>query len=322
MAVIVILGAKKVSSNQITIGELLIFLTYLSYLYAPLQSISTSIGEAKGYIASAKRVFDIFDHDNSIKEPSDAIEISRIKGRIDIKGLSFAYDERPTLKDINLTIEPGQKVAFIGHSGSGKTTLLSLLPRFYEYNKGSITLDGVPIEHIKLKSLRQQFSIVTQDAPLLAASVADNIAFAKNDSPPTKEELVAAAKAANAYDFIMDLPQGFDTNVGERGSLLSGGQKQRIAIARAFLKNAPILLLDEPTSALDAQSEKAVVEALNHLIAEDTTTIIVSHALSTLKYADVIYIVDDGKIVSQTNYQDIGQFAHLLDEDVQAGAKI
>ncbi|HWZ65548.1 MAG TPA: ABC transporter ATP-binding protein [Patescibacteria group bacterium] len=313
MAVLVVLGAHQVVGGELTVGGLLIFLTYLSYLYAPLEAISTSIGDAKADMASAKRVFAIFNREDIIKEVPSPIHINHARGHIEIRNVSFAYDKHRVLENVTLDIQPGQKVAIIGHSGSGKSSLLGLLPRFYDAQEGEILLDGVDISKLELRSLRRQFSIVSQEAPVLSTTITNNLAFAYERGLPREKDIVKATKAANAYDFITKLPHGFRTEVGERGGNLSGGQRQRLAIARAFLKDAPILLLDEPTSALDAKSEAAVVDALNTLMA-GRTTLIVSHNAGTLRHADVIYVMKEGRIVQRVERSDTEQFKQLLEQ--------
>jgi ABC-type multidrug transport system fused ATPase/permease subunit len=313
MAFLVVLGAHRVVNGELTVGGLLIFLTYLSYLYAPLQSISTAIGDAKSHMASAKRVFKVFAQEDIIKEAHAPVHLARARGHIELRHVTFGYAGHTVLHDINLDIEPGQKVALIGHSGSGKSTLMGLLPRFYDIQKGEILLDGHNISDLDLKSLRRQFAIVSQDSPVLSTTITNNLAFAYERGLPREADIVAATKAANAYDFIEQLPHGFKTEVGERGGNLSGGQRQRLAIARAFLKNAPVLLLDEPTSALDVKSEAAVVDALNTLMA-GRTTLIVSHNAGTLRHADVIYVVSDGKITQRVEKSDRVEFHKLIEE--------
>lgn len=313
MAFLVVLGAHRVVNGELTVGGLLIFLTYLSYLYAPLQSISTAIGDAKAHMASAKRVFKVFAQEDVIKESHTPVHITKARGHVELRHVTFGYAGHAVLHDINIDIMPGQKVALIGHSGSGKSTLLGLLPRFYDIQAGQIFLDGHNIADLDLKSLRRQFAIVSQDSPVLSTTITNNLAFAYERGLPREADIVSATKAANAYDFIEQLPHGFKTEVGERGGNLSGGQRQRLAIARAFLKNAPILLLDEPTSALDIKSEAAVVDALNTLMA-GRTTLIVSHNAGTLRHADVIYVVSDGRITQRVEKSDRVEFKKLIDD--------
>lgn len=318
MAVLVVIGAHKVVNGELTVGSLLIFLTYLSYLYAPLQTISVAIGDAKAHLVSAKRVFAIFAHEDVVHEVAKPIHVERTRGHIELHNVSFAYGQHTVLHDITLDIKPGEKVAVIGHSGSGKSTLVSLLARFYDVDSGHILLDGKDISQLEVKSLRRQFAIVSQDAPVLSTTITNNLAFAYEHHLPKEQDIIKATKAANAYEFIKQLPYGFKTEVGERGGNLSGGQRQRLAIARAFLKDAPILLLDEPTSALDAKSEAAVVEALNTLMA-GRTTLIVSHNAGTLRHADVIYVMSEGRIIQRADHSNQREF-DLLIEQAKGGA--
>lgn len=318
MAILVILGAHRVVDGELTVGSLLVFLTYLSYLYSPLQTLSTAIGEAKADLVSAKRVYAIFAEKDVIPEVKHPIPLPDvINGHIELKNVTFAYGDHVVLDKINLDIQPGQKVAIVGRSGGGKSTLLGLLPRFYDLKGGQILLDGVDITQLELKSLRRQFAIVSQDTPVLATNITNNLAFAYERGLPKESEIIHATKAANAFDFIQKMPKGFKTEVGERGSNLSGGQRQRLAIARAYLKNAPILLLDEPTSALDAQSEAAVIDALNVLMA-GRTTIIVSHNVGTLRHADIIYILENGKVIQKVDKYNTKEFAKVIEQTKEA----
>lgn len=311
MAVLVAVGSYKVVSGRLTVGDLLIFLTYLSEIYAPLQSVSQAFGNSKVNKTSAKRIQAVFKNTNLIQEAEHPMPLKRAKGHIEFRDVSFSYQRETILHHINLDIPAGQRVALIGHSGSGKSTLLSLLPRFYEFNGGSILIDGVDIRQIKLSDLRQQFAIVTQEAPVLATSILNNLAFAREAGMPTQSELLEAAKASNSYEFIKELPEGFRTEISERGNNLSGGQRQRLAIARAFLRDSPILLLDEPTSALDAESEGAVVDALSTLMA-NRTTLIVSHNSGTLLNADVIYVMRSGKLIYSVRKEDHEEFMKIV----------
>lgn len=293
MAVLVIFGAMDVFNHALTVGELLIFLTYTSYLYDPMQTINSGYGEIKGYFAAAKRVFEVFDKNAAVGEDASPIHMRRAKGKISFHNVTFGYGAKPIIKDVSLAVTPGEKVAILGPSGGGKSTLLSLIPRFYDATQGVVTVDNTPIEQLSLRDLRNQISIVDQDAVLLSTSIYNNIAFSNPSA--SRHEIEAAAKAANAYEFIMGLPNGFQTKVGERGKLLSGGEKQRIAIARAFLKDAPILLLDEPTSALDEASESSVLEAIERLM-KHRTTIIVTHSRRMLDSVDELYVLKRGHL--------------------------
>ena len=250
-----------------------------------------------------ERVDKILLAENNIKDPENPVEIDALKNEIKYEGVSFSYeDDREVLHDVNLTIPRGKTIALVGQSGSGKSTLVDLLPRFYDVTKGSITIDGKDIRDISLKSLRSLMGNVNQEAILFNDTFYNNITFGVKDA--TREQVIAAAKIANAHDFIMETENGYDTNIGDRGCLLSGGQRQRISIARAILKNPPILILDEATSALDTESERLVQEALERLM-KDRTTIAIAHRLSTIKNADEICVLHEGKIVERGTHEEL-----------------
>lgn len=294
----------QVIQGDLTVGTLVAFTGYIERLYNPLRRLVNSSTVLTQSIASMDRVFDLMDEQYDIVERKDAVPVKKAEGEIIFDSVYFSYyqNENDVLHDINLKIEKGQTVAFVGMSGGGKSTLVSLLPRFYDVKKGRILLDGTDIRDYKLKDLRDQIGMVLQDSILFSDTVKENILLGKPNA--TDEEVIKAAKLANAYDFIMELPEGFDTKVGERGVKLSGGQKQRIAIARVFLKNPPILILDEATSALDLESEYLIQEALDKL-AKDRTTLIVAHRLSTITHADCIVLIEHGKIVEMGTHEEL-----------------
>ena len=256
----------------------------------------------KGY-SGFVRFKEVIDIVPDIQDSPDAVELGKINGEITLKNVSFNYDDdEKVLNDISFTIDSGKTIALVGPSGGGKTTICSLIPRFYDVTSGSITLDGVDIKDIKQKSLRQNIGIVQQDVYMFYGTIRDNIAYGKAGA--TDEEIIEAAKKANIHDFIISLPDGYNTFVGERGTRLSGGQKQRISIARVFLKNPPILILDEATSALDNESERYIQHSLEQL-SEGRTTLVIAHRLSTIRNADKIYVIEDGRIKEQGSHSEL-----------------
>ena len=282
------------------------FIYYLTILYSvinPIKDFSKAGYAIPKGLASLERVDKILLAENNIKDPENPVEIDALKNEIKYEGVSFSYeDDREVLHDVNLTIPRGKTIALVGQSGSGKSTLVDLLPRFYDVTKGSITIDGKDIRDISLKSLRSLMGNVNQEAILFNDTFYNNITFGVKDA--TREQVIAAAKIANAHDFIMETENGYDTNIGDRGCLLSGGQRQRISIARAILKNPPILILDEATSALDTESERLVQEALERLM-KDRTTVAIAHRLSTIKNADEICVLHEGKIVERGTHEEL-----------------
>ncbi len=282
------------------------FIYYLTILYSvinPIKDFSKAGYAIPKGLASLERVDKILLAENNIKDPENPVEISALTKEIKYEGVSFSYeDDREVLHDINLTIPRGKTIALVGQSGSGKSTLVDLLPRFYDVKEGSITIDGQDIRNISLKSLRGLMGNVNQEAILFNDTFYNNITFGVKDA--TREQVIAAAKIANAHDFIMETENGYDTNIGDRGCLLSGGQRQRISIARAILKNPPILILDEATSALDTESERLVQEALERLM-KDRTTVAIAHRLSTIKNADEICVLHEGKIVERGTHEEL-----------------
>ena len=282
------------------------FIYYLTILYSvinPIKDFSKAGYAIPKGLASLERVDKILLAENNIKDPENPVEISALTKEIKYEGVSFSYeDDREVLHDISLTIPRGKTIALVGQSGSGKSTLVDLLPRFYDVKEGSITIDGQDIRNISLKSLRGLMGNVNQEAILFNDTFYNNITFGVKDA--TREQVIAAAKIANAHDFIMETENGYDTNIGDRGCLLSGGQRQRISIARAILKNPPILILDEATSALDTESERLVQEALERLM-KDRTTVAIAHRLSTIKNADEICVLHEGKIVERGTHEEL-----------------
>jgi ATP-binding cassette, subfamily B, bacterial len=296
-AVMYYIGTLHVLAGTLTLGSLLVFSAYLLMLYQPLESLTYTAWAMEGATAGAKRCFEVLDRQDDVVDSPDAIAISSAKGAIAFRSASFGYAEgRQVLRDINLHIEPNQIVGLAGGTGAGKSTLLSLVPRFYDPATGSITLDGRDVREITKKSLRAQIAIVLQDTLLFSTTVRENIAYGRPDA--TEEEIIEAARRAQADEFVQQLPNGYASLVGERGGHLSVGQRQRIGIARAFLKNAPILLLDEPTSALDPSTESAIMETIKALM-RGRTTLIATHRLATIHGLDQIIVLEHGRIVEQ-----------------------
>lgn len=312
--IVIGVGAYLAISGSITVGTLAAFVGYLELLFGPLRRLVASFTTLTQSFASMDRVFQLIDEDYDIKNGVGAQPIEIKQGRIDIDHVSFQYNdnEAPILKDINLSIEKGETVAFVGMSGGGKSTLINLIPRFYDVTSGQILIDGHNIKDFLTGSFRNQIGLVQQDNILFSDTVKENILLGRPTA--TDEEVVEAAKMANAHDFIMNLPQGYDTEVGERGVKLSGGQKQRLSIARIFLNNPPILILDEATSALDLESESIIQEALD-VLSKDRTTLIVAHRLSTITHADKIVVIENGHIVETGTHRELiakqGAYEHL-----------
>ncbi|MEQ6389839.1 ABC transporter ATP-binding protein [Bacillaceae bacterium S4-13-58] len=290
--------------GDVTIGTMVAFVGYMDRVYNPLRRLVNSSTTLTQSIASMDRVFEFLDEKYDIEDDDEAIELNQVEGKVTFDHVSFQYDEEESmvLKDIRLDIRAGETIAFVGMSGGGKSTLVGLIPRFYDVTNGRILLDGRDIRTVKVRSLRDKIGMVLQDNILFSDSVASNIRMGNPDA--TDEEVVEAAKAANADDFIMELPNGYDTLVGERGVKLSGGQKQRVAIARVFLKNPPLLIMDEATSSLDLESEHLIQEALEKL-AHDRTTFIVAHRLATITHANRIILIDHGEVKEIGTHQEL-----------------
>ncbi|WP_315373961.1 ABC transporter ATP-binding protein [uncultured Selenomonas sp.] len=297
------IGGYEVVQGDLTAGALVAFLTYAVNLANPVKRISRIYGTVQRAMAAADRVFDVIDMEEMIHDKEDAVPLPKIEGRVAVKDVSFSYKEgAPALSHVSLEASPGQLVAFVGPSGAGKSTIANLIPRFYEVDEGVIEIDGHDVRDVTLNSLREQIGIVPQETMLFSSSVRENIRYGRLEA--TDEEVEEAARAANAEEFILQLPQGYETKIGERGLNLSGGQRQRIAIARAILKNPRILILDEATSALDTESEKIVQAALDKLMV-GRTSFAIAHRLSTIFNADCIYVIDGGRIVEQGTHAEL-----------------
>ncbi len=306
LAPVAVLGyaGYHVIQGNITIGTMAAFIGYIDMLYNPLRRLVNSSTTLTQSVASMDRMFELFDEKYDIENKADAIALPPVKGQVTFNDVSFRYNDegRNVLSNIDFSIQPGQTAAFVGMSGGGKSTIISLIPRFYDVLSGSIKIDGHDVRDVTLETLRGQIGIVQQENILFSDSVRENILMGNPFA--TDEDMIAAAKAANAHDFIMNLPEGYDTPVGERGVKLSGGQKQRVAIARVFLKNPPILILDEATSALDLESEALIQESLDRL-AHNRTTLIVAHRLSTITHADQIIVIDHGELKERGTHAEL-----------------
>lgn len=313
--IILVVGGMIVLNGNSNLSAAL-FITYIalfSQIINPAKNISTAISNYRRGISALDRIYDVLDAEEVIEQKTTAIPISKFNNLIEFKDVSFAYRQVPVLQNINCTIPKGALVALVGQSGSGKSTLVDLLPRFYDVISGEIMIDGVNIQDFVIDDLRSLFAIVSQDVILFNDTIFNNIAFGQSET--TKEQVIEAAKIANAYDFIMELPDGMDTIIGDRGLSLSGGQRQRISIARAILRNAEILILDEATSAMDTESEKLVQDALDKVM-KNRTSIVIAHRLSTIQYADMIMVMEEGRIVEQGSHQALltlrGRYCQLV----------
>ncbi|MCD6328452.1 ABC transporter ATP-binding protein [bacterium] len=313
-AIIFVIGGYQVLDGDMTQGDLVAILVALGTVYEPAKKLSRVNVSIQRAFGAADRVFDIMDRKPKIADAPDAIELPQIAKGIRFDNVSFSYGDEEVLTEISFDIPKGKIVAIVGHSGAGKTTIANLLPRFYEPQEGSIMIDGVDIRKAKQKSLRSQIGIVTQHVILFNDTVKRNIAYGRSDLPD--ERVIEAAKAANAHDFIMSLPKGYDTNILEAGARLSGGERQRISIARAILKGPPILILDEATSSLDTQSEMLVQQAIMNLV-KNRTVLIIAHRLSTIRAADTILVIDKGRIAERGTHtalmRSAGAYKHLYD---------
>lgn len=318
MAGIIIFGGWQIANGYLTTGGFITFLGAWVSVYKPLKSLLGFRVQLQTALVSAERVYEIIDTKPSIKDSDDAIELKNVVGDIEIKNVSFEYEAgKPIIKNLNITIPHGKTIALVGASGGGKTTIVNLIPRFFEPTSGEILIDGVNIKKYTQSSLRKNTSLVSQDIILFDDTIRNNIAYGKGENDfdtVSDEEIFEASKSANAYDFIMNMSEGYNTKIGEKGVRLSGGQKQRISIARAIIKNAPILLLDEATSALDTESEHEVQTALDNLM-KNKTTIVIAHRLSTIKNADKIYVIENGEVVESGTHDELikenGEYSKL-----------
>ncbi|MBV9607955.1 MAG: ABC transporter ATP-binding protein, partial [Acidobacteria bacterium] len=306
-------GVRMVLNGSLTAGSLIVFILYLAKMYKPMQELSKMTDSYSKAVVGYERIKEVMETDREVMDLPRARPAPRFKGEIVFDNVSFAYSpESPILKDVNLSIKPGQLVALVGPTGAGKTTIISLIPRFYDPDSGVVKIDGTDIRQFRQKSLRQQMSFVLQETVLFRASVWQNIAY--GNPAASRRQILEAAEMANAAEFIEKMPEGYDTLIGERGMTLSGGQRQRIAIARAIIRNTPILIMDEPTSGLDAASEKLVFEALDRLM-QGKTCVVIAHRLSTIRRADCISVIDGGGIVESGTHDELvhsqGLYAEL-----------
>ena len=321
-AVVLWRGAALILGGTMTIGELTVYLAYLAKFFKPVKDLATTTNAVAQAAVGTERIRSILDTDAVIPENPDGLEPETLNGEIEFDHIAFGYEaDNPILTDLNLKIKPGQFVGIVGPTGAGKSTVVSLIPRFYDVQSGTVHIDGHDVRDYKLKPLRDQIGYVLQDTVLFRGTILENIAFGRPDA--TKDEIIAAAKLANAHDFIMAMPNGYDTLVGDRGSTLSGGQRQRIGIARVMVRNSPILLLDEPTAALDSESEKLVIDALEKLM-KGKTVIAIAHRLSTIRDADQIVVIAGGVVAESGTHDELmaknGLYADLHRTQFDAGS--
>ena len=302
-AAILWFGARAVISGEMTVGSIILFLSYLASLYAPLEAMMYTGSTIQTAGGGALRVLELLRVEPEVSDRADAVPLARAEGRLEFEQVSFGYEEgRPILREVSLRVEPGETVALVGPTGAGKTTLVSLIPRFFDPSQGRVLLDGHDLREVRLADVRRQVALVLQEPFLFPLSLVENIAYGRPEA--SAAEIEAAARAANAHDFISRLPEGYQTVIGERGATLSGGERQRLSIARALLKDAPVLILDEPTSALDAGAEALIMDALRTLV-RGRTTFIIAHRLATVQNADRILVLDQGRIVETGTHHEL-----------------
>ncbi|MCL4184938.1 MAG: ABC transporter ATP-binding protein/permease, partial [Burkholderiaceae bacterium] len=295
-------GIWQISRDEITVGVLTAFLAYIGRFYTRLDSMSRIVSHTQKAAAGAKRIFEILDHVSSVPEPARPVHLARVEGRIEIDNIGFRYGNRAVIRGLHLDIAPGEMIGLVGHSGSGKSTLVNLICRFYDVTEGAIRVDGIDIRSLPVAEYRSHIGLVLQEPFLFFGTIAENIAYGKPQA--TREEIVAAARAAHAHEFILRLPHGYDSLVGERGQALSGGERQRISIARALLIDPRILILDEATSSVDTTTEKEIQKALDNLV-QGRTTIAIAHRLSTLRKANRLVVLDRGQLVEQGSHDEL-----------------
>ena len=321
-ALVLGVGALHVLNGQLTVGELLVFLSYIAAVYTPLETISSSIGSMQQQLVNLQGAFMLLDTEPDIVDAPDAVNLDRPQGAVAFDHVYFHYKGRSgTLRDISFAVQPGQRVAIVGPTGAGKTTLVSLVKRFHEAKTGTVLIDGIDVRKLRIASLREQVSVVLQTPELFSGSIADNIRYGRLDA--NEAEVIDAAKSANAHDFIERLPNGYNTELGEGGAQLSVGERQRICVARAFLKDSPILILDEPTSSIDSRTETVILDALDRLSMQ-RTTFVIAHRLSTIRHAELILVLDQGQLVERGTHDELlgrnGLYRQLY--DVQMGVDL
>ena len=302
LLVVWIFGIWQISKGNSTVGVLTAFLAYISRFYARLDSMSRIVSATQRAASSTKRIFDILDHVSSVPEPTNPVHLTKVTGQLELKKASFRYGTRSVTRDVDLVIQPGEMIGLVGHSGSGKSTLVNLICRFYDVSEGQVLIDGVDVRSVPVAEFRQHIGLVLQEPFLFFGTIAENIAYGKPKA--TRQEIIAAARAAHAHEFILRLPHGYDSLVGERGQGLSGGERQRISIARALLIDPKILILDEATSSVDTETEKEIQKALDNLV-RGRTTIAIAHRLSTLRKADRLVVMDRGRLVELGNHDEL-----------------
>jgi subfamily B ATP-binding cassette protein MsbA len=316
-------GGGHVLTGKMTADAFISFVVAMGMLYSPIKKLLNVYSIVQRSVGAGERVFEIIDEKPDISDSPDAVSLGRARGEVEFRDVSFSYKDEPVLRNVNLSARKGEVIALVGPSGAGKTTMVSLIPRFYDVESGAIMIDGIDIRTLKLSDLMQQIALVDQETILFNETIANNIRYGKTDA--SDEEVERAARAAYAHDFIADMPEGYRTNIGDRGVRLSGGQKQRICIARAILKDAPILILDEATSALDTESEQMVQQAINNLMS-NRTTFVIAHRLSTILHADTIAVFDRGEIVERGSHQQLlaigGLYKRLYDMQFLSESRI
>ncbi len=319
LAAILFVGGRQAVQGDITIGEFVAFFGYVLMLTSPMRTLGIALGMAQRAVASGARVFEILDREPAMQVPADAPPLPAGSGRVELRGVTFAYEQggEPVLRGVSLAVEAGRTVALVGGTGSGKTTLVSLLPRLYDVSDGSVTIDGADVREVDLRALRGEIALVSDEPFLFSATVRENIAYARPEA--TDAEVETAARRAGAHEFVSELPEGYDTLVGERGLTLSGGQRQRVSIARALITNPRILILDDATSSVDATTEAEIKRALRALM-EGRTTFVIAHRLSTISLADEIVVLDHGRVAARGAHDELLEVSELYREIATGGS--